>query len=60
MALVGYFSAIYQARVAAAAINMTGVRAELSGRGITMAVMVETYAVLALLASFLMVFFVEI
>ena len=59
-ALVGYFSAIYQARVAAAAINMTGVRAELSGRGITMAVMVETYAVLALLASFLMVFFVEI
>ncbi len=60
VALVGYFSAIYQARVAAAAINMTGVRAELSGRGITMAVMVETYAVLALLASFLMVFFVEI
>lgn len=60
IAFVGWRSAIYQGRVAAAAINMTGARAELSGRGITMAVMVETYAVLALLASFLMVFFVAI
>ena len=39
---------------------MTGARPELSGRGVTMAVMVETYAVLALLSSFLMVFFVQI
>lgn len=60
IAIVGLFSAIYQGRVAAAAINMVGVRPEMSGRGITMAVMVETYAVLALLASFLMVFFVTI
>ena len=42
------------------AINMIGTRPELSGRGVTMAVMVETYAVLALLSSFLMVFFVQI
>ena len=60
IAFVGFFSALYQARVAASAINMTGARPELSGRGVTMAVMVETYAVLALLSSFLMVFFVQI
>ena len=55
VAIVGLISAIYQGRVASSAINMVAVRPELSGRGITMAVMVETYAVLALLASFLMV-----
>ena len=60
IAFVGLFSAVYQGRVAASAINMTGTRPELSGRGVTMAVMVETYAVLALLSSFLMVFFVQI
>lgn len=59
VAIVGLVSAILQGRVAAAAINMVGVRPDQSGKGITMAVMVETYAVLALLASFLMVFFVS-
>lgn len=60
IAIVGLVSAILQGRVAAAAINMCAVRPDQSGRGITMAVMVETYAVLALLASFLMVFFVAV
>lgn len=60
IAVVGLISAIYQGRVAASAINMIGVRPDMSGKGITMAVMVETYAVLALLVSFLMVFFVSI
>lgn len=60
IAIVGLVSAILQGRVAAAGINMTAVRPDQSGRAITMAVMVETYAVLALLASFLMVFFVSI
>lgn len=60
VAIVGLFSAILQGRVAAAAINMVAVRPDQSGRGITMAVMVETYAVLGLLASFLMVFFVAL
>ncbi len=55
IALVGYYSAIYQGRVAASAMIMTGEHPELSGRGITMTVMVETYAVLALLVSFLVV-----
>ena len=58
--IVGLISAIYQGRVASSAINMVAVRPELSGRGITMAVMVETYAVFALLTSFLMVFFVAL
>lgn len=58
MAVVGLGSAIYQGRVAAAAIGMVGRNAEASGKGIVMTVMVETYAVLALLASFLMVWFI--
>ncbi|MEG0144540.1 MAG: V-type ATP synthase subunit K [Clostridia bacterium] len=55
--IVGLFSAIYQGRVAAAAIGLLGKRPESSGQGISMTVMVETYAVLALLASFLIVWF---
>lgn len=55
IAIVGYLSAIFQARVACSAIYMLGKRPEAAGRGIVMTVMVETYAVLALLASFLMV-----
>ncbi len=53
--IVGYYSAIKQGQVAAAAMLMTGQKPEMSGKGITMTVMVETYAVLALLVSFLMV-----
>ena len=55
VALVGYYSAIRQAKVSMAGMLMTGQRAELSGKGVTMAVMVETYVVFALLVSFLMV-----
>jgi V/A-type H+/Na+-transporting ATPase subunit K len=53
--VVGYFSAIAQGKVSAAGMLMVGQRAEMSGKAITMAVMVETYAVLSLLISFLMV-----
>ena len=45
VAVVIYFSAIRQGRVAAAAMLMTGKRPEMSGKGITMTVMVETYAI---------------
>ena len=55
VAIVGYYSAIRQAKVSAAGMLMTGQRPEMSGKGVTMAVMVETYAVFALLVSFLMV-----
>lgn len=53
--IVGYYSAIRQGKVSEASMLMTGQRPEMSGKGITMTVMVETYAVLALLISFLMV-----
>ncbi len=55
--IVGLGSAVYQGIVGAAAINMVARRPEQSGKGITMTVTVETYAVLALLASFLLVQF---
>ena len=58
IAIVGLISAVYQGMVASAAIGMVGRNAEASGKGIVMTVMVETYAVLALLASFLMVWFI--
>lgn len=55
IALGGLFSAIAQGKTAAAGIGLVAKRPEESGKAITMAVMVETYAVLALLISFLMV-----
>jgi V/A-type H+-transporting ATPase subunit K len=57
LAIVALVSAYHQGKVAASAINMVGRRPDQSGKGITMTVLVETYAVLALLASFLMVWF---
>lgn len=53
--IIGWYSAIQQARVSVAGMLMTGQRPEMSGRGVTMAIMVETYAVFSLLISFLMV-----
>ena len=55
ISFVGYLSAVHQAKVAAAGMLMVGQHPDMSGKAITMIVMVETYAVLALLASFLMV-----
>ena len=55
VAIVGYISAVNQAKVASAGMLMVGQHPDMSGKAITMTVMVETYAVLALLASFLMV-----
>ncbi|MCX5773456.1 MAG: V-type ATP synthase subunit K [Fusobacteria bacterium] len=54
--VVGLFSAIYQGKAAAAGIGIIAKRPEELIKGITFAAMVETYAVLALLASLLMVF----
>ncbi len=51
--LVGFFSAIHQGKVAAAGMLLVGQHPDMSGKAITMTVMVETYAVLALLVSFL-------
>lgn len=53
--IVGLISAIAQGKAAAAGVGLIAKRPEELGKGITFAVLVETYAVLALLASFLMI-----
>ncbi len=57
IAVVGLISAIYQGKAAVAGIGLIARRGEESGKSITLAVVVETYAVLALLMSFLLVQF---
>ncbi len=54
IAIVGLTSGIYQGKVAATGIFMTGKRIEQAGRGLVLAALVETYAVLGLLATILL------
>ena len=56
IAMAGLISAISQGRVAAAGVGIVAKKPEELAKGITYAAMVETYAVLALLASILMLF----
>lgn len=60
IAIVGLLSAYFQAKAAVAGVAMVARRDETSGKAITLTVVVETYAVLALLMSFLMVQFLPI
>lgn len=60
MAVVGLISGICQGKAAVAAIYMTGKQPDASGKGITMTALVETYAILALLASILLMFGIQI
>lgn len=55
MGVILWRSAIYQGEVSAAAINWTAKKPEESGRAILLPALVETYAVVALLAAILMV-----
>lgn len=55
IAICGLLSGIYQGKTAAAAIQMTAKQPDASGKGITMTAMVETYAILALLVTILLV-----
>lgn len=55
IAIVGYFSAVFQGRAAAAGVGIVAKKPEELSKGMIIAALVETYAVLALLASFLMV-----
>ncbi len=56
VAIVGLLSAIAQGRAAAAGVGLIAKRPEELGKAIIYAVMVETYAVLALLASIMLLF----
>ena len=57
LAIVGLISAIHQGKVAVSGMALVSKRPEEQSKAIVMAVMVETYAILALLVSFLAVFF---
>ena len=58
MAVGGLLSAIAQGRCAGAAVSMIAKRPDQISKGIIMAIMVEFYAILCLLASFLMLLFI--
>ncbi len=60
MGLVGLFSAIAQGRAAAAGVGIVAKKPDQSGKGIIMSAMVETYAILALLISILIIYNVSI
>ncbi len=60
IAFVGLFSAIAQGKASASGMGIVAKRPEELAKGITYAAMVETYAVLALLASILMIFGINI
>ncbi|MBE6828549.1 MAG: V-type ATP synthase subunit K [Ruminococcaceae bacterium] len=55
MAFVGFFSAIAQARVAASGISVVAKKPEQQSKAMVLSAMVETYAVLALLISLLII-----
>ena len=56
IALGGLVSAIYQGKVAVSAIHLTAKQPDSSARGITLTAVVETYAILALLTSIVLIF----
>ena len=55
LAITGLFSGMYQGRVAAAAVNIVAKNPEASGKGVILSAIVETYAVLGLLVTILLV-----
>ena len=60
IAVVGYLSAIRQARVAVTGVNLIAKRPDEVGKAITSAALVETYAIFAVLISLLLVLFAPI
>lgn len=60
IALVGWISAIYQAKTAAAGISILAKKPEHSFKAVLFAVMVETYAVIALVTSIIMITGIEV
>ena len=60
MAIAGLVSGIAQGKTAVGAIHMTGKQPDASGKGITMTALVETYAILALLTSILLIYGIQL
>lgn len=60
IAIVGYYSAIKQARVAVSGINLIAKRPDEVGKAITASALVETYAIFAVLISMLLVLFAKV
>ncbi len=60
IAFVGYFSAVKQARVAVAGINLISKRPGEVAKAMTSAALVETYAIFALLISLLAILFAAV
>jgi V/A-type H+-transporting ATPase subunit K len=60
IAIVGLASAIFQMKVAVASMNVINKKPDQLSKGMTITVMVETYAVLALLASILLILGVKL
>lgn len=58
MIVVGYKSALLQARVATSGVMLVGKRPESQAQAVVMAAMVETYAIFALLTSMMTIFFI--
>lgn len=59
VAIVGYFSAISQAKVSVSGINMLAKRPDQLGKAITSAGLVEFYAILGLVISIILVMFAK-
>jgi len=60
IAVVGHFSAIHQAKVAASGVSLIAKQKDEIGKAITNAALVETYAIFALLVSLLLIIFFKI
>ena len=60
IAIVGYYSAIKQARVAVSGVNLIAKRPDEVGKAITSSALVETYAIFAVLVSLLLVLFAAV
>lgn len=56
MGIVGLFSAVAQGRSAASGVGIIAKKPDQSGKAVIMAAMVETYAILALLISILIIY----
>ena len=55
IAIVGYFSAIFQGKVCATGMNILAKKPDDSIKGVTAAALVETYAIFSLLVSLLLI-----